>query len=512
MQVKSFGTTLKMVGQESKSHVRNCVWSFGWGSHGCLGHGKYFDILEPKQLQSFTELDIISVDSGWAHNLALTSDGNVYRWGWADDIKTIYSVANLKINAPQLLRGMQNAGQHLRLGWIMHDSAQLWPTHMSSLAEISVRKIVCGAATSFVLSTDGRVFSWGTGRWGQLGHKIYNHYTEECANPTVVERLLSQNIVDVAVGYVHTLFLDDTGCVWVCGPGLNGRLGLGLGARIGEYPIPRPMTPLWEQHFRHSAQKAIAVVSQSTNNELMHSASTQMTLSNNMQLRMDEEFYSPKIIKISAGHKHSALLTEDGKVWTFGSGNCGALGHAMDFSDKHWPTLVLPLQNKRIVDIDCGQHHMLALSDDGQVYSWGMSRNGQCGRPRTDAFMLEDVRERGTDLSKSCIEHRPPYPLSNVDTQYIDADDGVLLKGDPLAMAVGVISLPSGMKPKSIEAGFYESSIITQCGRVVCYGADGERLENNPFAKIIQMPSKRSAIVQIKHGWKHSLIMTQESD
>ncbi len=54
---------------------------------------------------------------------------------------------------------------------------------------------------------------------GQLGHNI--------------DRLLGHNIVHISTGYVHTLLLDKTGCI---------------GARLGEYPIPRPMTPLWKQH------------------------------------------------------------------------------------------------------------------------------------------------------------------------------------------------------------------------------------------------------------------------
>ena len=101
---------------------------------------------------------------------------------------------------------------------------------------------------------------------------------------------------------------------------------------------------------------------------------------------------------MSCGHKHSVILTEDGLVWTFGCGSNGALGHGYNFTDKHWPTLIEDLSNQFIIDISCGQNHTVCLSENGNVYTFGMSRNGQCGRPRNHAFMLHDVRER-CDLS-----------------------------------------------------------------------------------------------------------------
>lgn len=609
------------------------VWSWGWGSHGALGHGNYRDLDTPRLIESLSDLDVVDISAGWAHSLALTKDGKVYRWGWADDIKTIYSCANLKVNAPGLLDSMQQVGHKMRLGWLLFDNAELYPRLISELNEIFVTKITCGAATSFALGNDGKVYTWGTGRWGQLGHKIYNHYTEEFIRPTVVERLLGHNIIDMATGYVHSGFLDDSGCLWMCGPGLNGRLGLGLSCIRQEFPIPRPLTPLWRQHFQHQWHKkqkklrmiddkkkgqenlrglidfdygdedaAIAALEESKNinyidndknkiksslelydksidnrlieynngyinNETVFQSdfdnmddddddedsdddeeqldSTKNTLYHNFNYdRYFSKFniakpYEPQIVKMRAGHKHSVLLTEDGKVWTFGAGNTGALGHRQDFTDKHWPALVNELSNEFIVDIDCGQNHTIALTNNGDIYTWGMSRHGQCGRPRNDAFMLEDVRERGSDLST--LPHRPPFPLidefeieieeedensenheNNENNEkeniknvyeshmYKDADDGILLRGDPLAMSVGKIDIPSKFRVSKIVAGFYETSIITQCGKIIIYGANAERLENIPQPKIIDFPGHKA--VQITHGWRHSIALTVPND
>ena len=99
----------------ASGNKKRFTYSFGWGNFGALGHGHYHDINTPKEISSLSSLDIIQISSGWAHSYALTSSGELYRWGWVDDIKTMYSSANLKVNAPGLLNIMQSIGQKLKL-------------------------------------------------------------------------------------------------------------------------------------------------------------------------------------------------------------------------------------------------------------------------------------------------------------------------------------------------------------------------------------------------------------
>lgn len=435
---------------------------------------------------------------------------------------------------------MQSIGQKWNTGWISFDNGQLQPTIIPEFSnfDIKIKFVECGAGTTFVISDDGKVYSWGIGKWGQLGHKIYNHYTEIFDKPIIIDRLLGHNIINVSTGYVHTLFLDKTGCLWCCGPGLNGRLGLGIGARLGEYPIPRPMTPIWKQHFKYKWHKnkylenkqeykpPIASITASSMYDPTSTSNTDamwMDESNQEEIKndynyfnypyYDNKLYDPCIISMSAGHKHSAILTDDGLVWTFGCGSNGALGHGYDFTDKHWPTLVNDLSHEYIVDISCGQNHTVCLSENGNVYTFGMSRFGQCARNRNEAFMLQDIRERGCDLSMTEIEkqNRSPFQLKDNqfnEQQYKDQNDGILLKGDPLSMKVGKIDIPKQYEIEKVVAGFYQTSLITKCGKVICFGGEDQRLENKPTPKIYNFPNQR--ILQIEHGWKHTLILCED--
>jgi RCC1 and BTB domain-containing protein len=41
------------------------------------------------------------------------------------------------------------------------------------------------------------------------------------------------------------------------------------------------------------------------------------------------------------------------------------------------------LIGKKVVDIACGSHHTLVLTEDGEVYAWGQNNCGQIGSGST---------------------------------------------------------------------------------------------------------------------------------
>lgn len=76
------------------------------------------------------------------------------------------------------------------------------------------------------------------------------------------------------------------------------------------------------------------------------------------------------INEIKSGKEHNVILTEQGLLYSFGKGNFGSLGlGGTVFSPG--PQLITKLRNKKIVSIACGMYHSLALSEIGDVYSWG---------------------------------------------------------------------------------------------------------------------------------------------
>ncbi len=76
------------------------------------------------------------------------------------------------------------------------------------------------------------------------------------------------------------------------------------------------------------------------------------------------------IVAVSAGDYTSAALDSDGRVYTWGRGSAGQLGNgSRDFSRV--PVAVDGLDGTTIVQIAVGKEIVVALDEDGLLYSWG---------------------------------------------------------------------------------------------------------------------------------------------
>lgn len=67
-----------------------------------------------------------------------------------------------------------------------------------------------------------------------------------------------------------------------------------------------------------------------------------------------------------------------GQVWSWGDGDYGKLGRGGSDGCKT-PKIVEKLQDLDIVKVCCGSQFSLALTKDGQVYTWGKGDNQRLG-------------------------------------------------------------------------------------------------------------------------------------
>jgi alpha-tubulin suppressor-like RCC1 family protein len=85
----------------------------------------------------------------------------------------------------------------------------------------------------------------------------------------------------------------------------------------------------------------------------------------------------PRVVAISAGDYHSAVVKSDGTVWIWGDNSFGQIGDGSHLDIKHTavPVRFLP----GIAGLALGAGHAVALKDDGTVWSWGWNWDGQLG-------------------------------------------------------------------------------------------------------------------------------------
>ena len=102
-------------------------------------------------------------------------------------------------------------------------------------------------------------------------------------------------------------------------------------------------------------------------------------LDENKKHRKYNTEYISEFQSIAWGIDHCVFVDKKHRVFSMGTGRYGRLGHN-DEKDRLKPQLVAELVGKHILDVQCGQYHSLAVSKNGEVYTWGYGNGGRLGQ------------------------------------------------------------------------------------------------------------------------------------
>ena len=93
------------------------------------------------------------------------------------------------------------------------------------------------------------------------------------------------------------------------------------------------------------------------------------------------------VTNIACGLEFMLFLSNEGTVYSKGTNKYGQCGVDRK-GNKGRPIHLVSwsFSDNIIVQICCGDEHCLALTNDGNVYSWGRNTWGQCGREADDEF------------------------------------------------------------------------------------------------------------------------------
>ncbi|TFK11755.1 chromodomain-helicase-DNA-binding protein 7 [Platysternon megacephalum] len=329
-----------------------------WGnaSFGQLGLGGIDEeiVLEPRKSDFFLNKKVRDVGCGLRHTVFVLDDGTVYTCGCND------------------------------LGQLGHEKSRKRPEHVGALDAQNIVSVSCGEAHTLALNDKGQVYAWGLATDGQLGLPG----TEECIRiPRNIKSLSDIQIMQVACGYCHSLALSKGSEVYSWGQNKYGQLGIGY--EFKKQTSPQLIKSLLGIPFAQIAAGG--------------AHSFVLTLSGAVfgwgrnkfgQLGLNDEndryvpnllksLRSQKIIHICCGEDHTAALTKEGGVFTFGAGGYGQLGHNSTSHEIN-PRKVFELMGSIVTQIACGRQHTSAfVPSSGRIYSFGLGGNGQLGTGST---------------------------------------------------------------------------------------------------------------------------------
>jgi len=85
---------------------------------------------------------------------------------------------------------------------------------------------------------------------------------------------------------------------------------------------------------------------------------------------------------VACGYDHTLIVTEEGKLWTCGKGENGALGRN-DINDRRVPTSVEAhhFGNAKVVSASGRDYHSAAVTELGGLYTWGQGQHAEFASP-----------------------------------------------------------------------------------------------------------------------------------
>ena len=183
------------------------VYSWGGGgvhyNKGQCGHGHTNDIDDPMLITALKNKDIVQISCGGYHSLALTNNNELYSFGSGE-------------------HGECGCGEFLDTS-LPQQVLFPWINKAKDDQYGDIIQISGGGHHTLALTTTGLVYSFGFASHGQLGL----HNTTNSCTPQLVTDLRSQSIKCITAGWNHSLVLSSKGDVWACGYGFFGQLGLG---------------------------------------------------------------------------------------------------------------------------------------------------------------------------------------------------------------------------------------------------------------------------------------------
>ncbi|KAI0290568.1 regulator of chromosome condensation 1/beta-lactamase-inhibitor protein II [Russula brevipes] len=256
----------------------------------------------------------------------------------------------------------------------------------------------------------GRVLIAGGTDWPKLGRKERGGRTEDSDHPDLLEPHILRSLSNVKAVSVHTscagchtIVLDVEGTAWLFGrnqpaalgvPGVDAisenaprllratDLGAPPGTKFVSAACGRSHSVLVGSHGR------VWTAGLNSLGQCGHTpcpeVSTFKLVNGPLHPQTGEQEH---VVAAAAGITFTLFLTVRGKIYATGSGEKGQLGNGRTgehiatgnrtgFDIESEPIPVKGLDDKKIVQIACGQQHSIALDEDGIVYVWGY--NGYC--------------------------------------------------------------------------------------------------------------------------------------
>jgi alpha-tubulin suppressor-like RCC1 family protein len=293
---------------------------------------------------------VTELSSRWGTVLALGSDGQVYAWG--DN------------SFGQLAVGSTDAGA--------------MPVPVTMPPGVRITDVDAGYWHALALSSAGEVYVWGDNSCGQLGVGATDE-ADEADGPVAVRVGRGQTVTRVSGGGMHSLALTLSGEVYAWGDNAYGQLGDGTTkARTTPVAVRLPDAVVFVQ-VAALANASLALAADGRVFAWGDNAFGQLGDGTTVGRLLPVQALFPsgaEVRQISGGAVHALALDADGGLYTWGHSH-SAHRSASVLGDRSVPVRVWAPARTVFAQVSAGFAHSAGVSSDGRLLSWGADWAGQ---------------------------------------------------------------------------------------------------------------------------------------
>ncbi len=287
------------------------VFGFGFNNRGPLGTGDEDTRTDAVKITALDDVDIVAIENGNGFSFAIAADGTLFAWG-------------------------NNSNGQLGLG---DQDERLKPVAVDALGTEKVVAVAADVSHTLVLTENGNVYAMGS----NLDQQVGASEDRRVLDPTLVVGI-PNDIVGVSAAGRTSYAITSDGRVFGWGQSDEGQLLQGTDNGDGTFT-------------RDEADVAVPV-------ELPGLPDT--------------------VIDVQGGARWAVALTQDGDVYAWGPNDEGPTGGldgdpTAESDVSFFPKKIAALDDINIIEIQTGPNSILAVSDDGRVFGWGSNSDGRLG-------------------------------------------------------------------------------------------------------------------------------------
>lgn len=263
------------------------------------------------------------------------------------------------------------------VGTTTRDGLEPSTVSMDAFEGHQIKQVACGIKTSAAITEEGKLYTWGYGK-AYLGHAdIYiesekGSFDVNLPRPVRFPGQNTQTISAISLGWSHCCALTFDGNVYTWGYGGSGRLGHG----DEETRIPPKRVQGVSTHEAASVAAGGAFTLVKMKNGLVVAwgaahACGQEGEANVLEPKVMNASRDLDTVHIAAGGLHACLCTREGDAYTWGWGGCGQLGLGRRITDVVKEPTRVDTMDQKIILVSCGSYHTALVEEGGELMTFG---------------------------------------------------------------------------------------------------------------------------------------------